>query len=131
MESRLDGIMDWTRAGRKAGFRVDRLSQLTGVSAREIERYFHARFNVSPKLWLDQLRMKDAHRLLRCSASIKEVAGQLGFEKPQDFARAFKRIHGTPPSLWRNLQQTAAAPCRKKRRNVGNSAIMSQKARSF
>lgn len=113
MESRLDGIWDWARAGRKAGFRVDRLSQQAGVSTREIERYFQARFDVSPKLWLDRLRIADAQSHLTQGASIKEISARLGFEKPQDFARAFKRINGCTPSRWRHLRQDAPLSRRK------------------
>ena len=97
MASRLDRIMDWENLARKAGYCVDQLACTTGVSTRQLERYFSNASGLSPKAWLDQLRMADGQRLLQRGKLIKEVAQQIGFRYPQHFARAFKRIHAANP----------------------------------
>ena len=98
MRSRLDAITDWKRLARKAGYRVDKIAEAAGVTSREMERYFSQHFRVSPKAWVDNLRMADARRCLQRGMTIKEVAVRLGFKHAQDFSRAYGRIIGTPPS---------------------------------
>jgi len=98
MRSRLDAIADWRRIARKAKYRVDMMAEVVGVTPREIERFFSQRLRLSPKEWVDNLRMEDARRCLRRGLPIKEVAMRLGFKHAQDFSRAFIRINGAPPS---------------------------------
>ena len=44
------------------------------------------------------------------SATINEVAAQVGYESEAAFSRAFKREYATPPGAWRrqNLAQSGA-----------------------
>lgn len=102
MASRLDRIMDWKRVARRTGYHVDRLARTTGVTERQLERYFGACEMQTPKAWLDELRMADARRYLRRGWMIKQVVERLGFKHVQDFTRAFERVHGITPSEYRH-----------------------------
>ena len=104
MRSRLDAIADWKRVARKCGYRVDKIAQNVGLTTREIERYFSKRYRLSPKEWVDNLRMADARRCLQRGMTIKEVALRLGFKHAQDFSRAYGRINGAPPSQLRHFK---------------------------
>lgn len=98
MSSRLDRITDWKRIARKAGYRVRLLAERTGVTERQLERYFRARCAPRPKVWLDHLHMADARRRLRRGMMVKQVAAQFGFKHVQGFTRAFERVFGVAPS---------------------------------
>ena len=102
MHSRLDLIGDWRELTRKSGYRVEDLARSVLVTPRELERFFQG-FGISPKAWMDQLRMQDAQQLIRRGMLIKEVALILGFKHPQHFARAYKRVVGSTPTTARGL----------------------------
>ena len=111
--------MDWESLARKTGYSVDQLAHTTGVSTRQLERHFSRASGVSPKAWLDRLRMADGHRLLQCGKLIKDVAQQVGFKYPQHFARAFRRIHAANPGDSRRSGRPKAQASREKVRKVG------------
>ena len=100
MGSRLDCITDgkWKRLARSVGYCVEGLSEVAGVTSRQLERNFAKRLALSPKAWLDVLRIRDAQRRLRQGMLIKQVALELAFKHPEHFARAFRRVTGASPS---------------------------------
>ena len=83
---------------RETHYGVDELARAVGVSRRQLERHYCRSFGVSPKAWLDALRMADARRLLGQGKLVKEVALDLGFKHPQHFSRAFKRMVASSPN---------------------------------
>ena len=51
-----------------------------------------------------RVRLREARRLLTTtSASVKQIAFQVGFEDPLYFSRLFRRRFGTPPSNLRSV----------------------------
>jgi AraC-like DNA-binding protein len=59
-----------------------------------------------PMQYLTQWRMQVAARLLREGrAPVASVALEVGYDSEAAFARAFKRITGTPPAAWRRVRQ--------------------------
>ena len=58
-----------------------------------------------PMQYLTQWRMQAAANLLRQSnAPVASIALDVGYESEAAFARAFKRLVGTPPASWRRMQ---------------------------
>jgi len=96
--SRLDRVTDWSKYVRRADYCVATLARKLNVTPRQLERHFQTTQQMTPKVWIDNIRMKDAKRMLRRGASIKEVAIRIGFRYPEHFARAFERVHGMAPS---------------------------------
>jgi transcriptional regulator GlxA family with amidase domain len=109
MASRLDGIEDWVKAARAAGYGVETLARRAGVTERQLERFFGQHFACTPKKWVDELRMADARRLLRRGMMIKEVAERLGFKHVQDFTQTFVRVTGMKPSASRHRKSSPEA----------------------
>jgi AraC-like DNA-binding protein len=73
---------------------------------------FRKHFGMSPRAMLLKSRMSLArHLLLETGLSIKEIAGQLGYQRQHEFWRAFRKATGMSPSDWRNnpLPEDAAA----------------------
>lgn len=85
----------------------DRLAAIAGLSLRQLERLFRVRLGRSIHAHYLALRLDRARQLLReTSLPVLEVALATGFGSASQFARAFARAHGGPPSRHRR----AAAP---------------------
>jgi len=100
MHSRLNRIEDWSPLAREARYSVNLIARKCGVSPRQLERYFHIRFQKSPHAWLRELRMRRAVELLRDGSDLKQVADQLCYREASHFHHDFKAYFGvTPGSL--------------------------------
>jgi len=63
--------------------------------------------------YLTNWRMQLASRLLRDSqSSVAAIALEVGYDSEAAFARAFKRLVGTPPARWRRMQGELDSPSR-------------------
>lgn len=81
---------------------VEAVARQLGISRTTLFRKFRERYRVSPKGYLDSIRMNQARQLLRQSrSSVKEIAASCGFASAHYFSRAFKKHGGLPPKLWR------------------------------
>lgn len=81
------------------------------LSYRQLSRYFAAAFNVSPKKYQLQARLREAEQLLRSTnLSITAIAYELGFASSQHFATQFAAFSGRPPSKYRNIPAGEQTP---------------------
>lgn len=81
---------------------VDDLMEATGMSRSSLNRKMHELFNLSPKDFLQEARIKHACSLLQqTDLSVKEVAYACGFSNPHYFATCFKASTGLTPSAFR------------------------------
>ncbi|WP_455383949.1 helix-turn-helix domain-containing protein [Acidihalobacter prosperus] len=81
---------------------LDMIARLCGVSRRHLTRLYRRQTGHSIHAQLNALRMQRAAVLLATSAlTVMQVAGEVGFENPSHFARAFRRCHGVAPSAFR------------------------------
>jgi len=86
---------------------VQRLAQVSGVSAAHFARSFKQAFGVPPHRYLLTRRIERAATLLRDSGlPITEIAFQTGWESLGTFGRTFRDITGESP---RALRQREAA----------------------
>ena len=102
MNSRLDRITNWEQLAAESRYRIGEMARNSGVSARQLRRYFQKQTGRRPKQWFDELRADAAARQLERGESIKNAAIDQGFKHPQSFTRFFSRIKGTPPKLLKN-----------------------------
>ncbi len=69
------------------------------TSRRQLQRVFAEVGGTSFREYLAKVRMRHAAQLLREGAiPVREVAQSVGYRQPAQFAKAFRRHHGTPPS---------------------------------
>ena len=81
---------------------VEELGQRVGLSRSALHDRFNEMIGVSPMQYLTNWRMQAAASLLRSTnAPIISVAQDVGYDSEAAFARAFKRLVGTPPATWR------------------------------
>ncbi len=75
----------------------------TGLSYRQISRYFSQAYGMSPKRWLLDLKIKEAQtRLSATDIPVTALAYELGFSSSQHFAARFAAETGFSPSMYRS-----------------------------
>ncbi len=87
---------------------LDDVARRVATSRRQLQRAFAEAGETSFRTYLQRIRMERAADLLRGSESpVNQVASAVGYRQPAQFAKAFRRHHGTPPSSFRDA---AAGP---------------------
>ena len=84
---------------------VDALADEIALSRSAFYERFVRLIGQPPMQYLAQWRMQAAANLLRQGhAPVASIALEVGYESEAAFARAFKRLVGTPPASWRRMQ---------------------------
>ncbi len=87
---------------------VEDMAAFCNVSENYLRRVFHENTGMSPKNYLDNLRMNRAAELLTgTTQSISDIAAQLGYMDAYHFIRRFSQIMALPPARYRkNFRQS-------------------------
>jgi len=80
--------------------RLADLAKLAGYSPFHFHRLFARAVGVTPRRFVEQRRLARARTLLERGYRVTDAALEAGFEGPAEFARAFRRVFGRPPSRW-------------------------------
>lgn len=81
---------------------IELAAEELNISGTYLRRIFHNALGKSPKQYLNELRMEQAKRLLNAGYdSVEAVAEKAGFRDGKNFATAFKKKFGYPPSRQR------------------------------
>jgi AraC-like DNA-binding protein len=94
--------LNWPGLAREAKYQRRKLAECCGVSAGHLNHYFMAHFQRTPQRWLNEVRIREAHRLLCEGTSVKMAAYTLGFKQVSHFSRVFKEYYGFCPGECRN-----------------------------
>jgi AraC family transcriptional regulator len=99
---KLRQITDWMAEHAAEELSLDRLAAQAGLSKFHFQRLFKAATGVSPSRYHINLRLNEARRLLReTKMSVVDVALEVGYADPSNFARLFRRENGLSPSEYR------------------------------
>jgi AraC-like DNA-binding protein len=100
MSSRLDRISetDLEANARQACYQPAAFAGLCNVCLRQVQRQFTDERRITPREWLDQLRLHDAQQILARGELVKIVALRVGFSKTSHFSRWYRRLTGVNPS---------------------------------
>lgn len=92
--------------------KIQELAEQFGVSRNYLYACFKEVYKVSPKQFLNALRMEHASSLLLSKyLYVSQVAHQVGFEDELAFSKAFKEFHHLSPTEFRKqLHSLAASP---------------------
>jgi AraC family transcriptional regulator of adaptative response / methylphosphotriester-DNA alkyltransferase methyltransferase len=83
---------------------LDDVARRVAASRRQLQRAFAEAGDTSFRACLQRVRMRRAAELLRGgSIPVNQVASSVGYRQPAQFAKAFRRHHGAPPSSFRNV----------------------------
>jgi AraC family transcriptional regulator len=78
------------------------LARQVNLSPWHFVHLFKAATSISPKRYVQRLKMNKAEALLKGSfLSVKEITGLVGFNDRSHFSRDFKRMFGQSPSEFR------------------------------
>lgn len=88
---------------------LDGLAQRLASSRRQLQRAFAEAGHTTFRTYLQRVRMARAAELLRDpSLPVNRIASAVGYRRPAQFAKAFRRHHGRPPSDFRAANSLAA-----------------------
>lgn len=78
-----------------------------GLSDRRMTDIFRDAYGITPKAYMDQLRLKEAERLLAdTDEKVIDIAAAVGFGSVSAFNRFFKSQTGGTPTMYRNRKKS-------------------------
>jgi transcriptional regulator GlxA family with amidase domain len=81
---------------------LDDVARRLATSRRQLQRAFAEIGDTSFRTYVARVRMHKALDLLREGRlPVREVANNVGYRQPAQFAKTFRRHHGAPPSSFR------------------------------
>ena len=90
---------------------VGELADRHDVSREHLTRVFTQEYGVSPRVYAQQIKVREACRRLRqTDDSIKQVMQALGFTSRASFSRAFRAVTGSTPSDYRRQRSGRRPP---------------------
>lgn len=86
---------------------LDDIARRVASSRRQLQRAYKEIGDTTFREHLTLVRMERAAELLAGrSLTIRDVARRVGYRQPAQFAKAFRRHHGTSPSTYRTQRFT-------------------------
>src|SRR3954453_11986042 len=89
---------------------LDDVAHRVASSRRQLQRAFAEAGETTFRTYLQKVRMvRAAHLLRQDSLPVNRVAVAVGYRQPAQFAKAFRRHHGMPPSAFRDAPSATPA----------------------
>jgi AraC family transcriptional regulator, regulatory protein of adaptative response / methylphosphotriester-DNA alkyltransferase methyltransferase len=93
---------------------VEDVARRIATSRRQLQRCFRELADTTFRDYVARRRMERAAELLvQTPLTVRQIAAQVGYRQPAQFAKAFRRVHGTSPATFRaerSLRAAHAAP---------------------
>ena len=89
---------------------LEELALATGVGPFALMRAFRAETGLPPHAYLNQLRVRQARRLLDRGVPPAQAAAESGFADQAHLTRHFKRMMGVPPGAYQRARQAGTHP---------------------
>lgn len=94
----LDEAISLMESNIEEPLKLQELSDVLGISRRQLERLFSKYLNSQPSRYYMELRLKRAREMLQqTNKSILEISIACGFSSPSHFSRSIKERFGCPP----------------------------------
>jgi AraC-like DNA-binding protein len=82
---------------------ITEVAATAGISARALQYAFRRHYDTTPTGYLRRIRLERAHRELQAAdpttgATVAEIAHRWGWANQANFAAAYRKQYGTPPS---------------------------------
>lgn len=96
---------------------LDRVARSLATSRRQLQRAFAEIGGTTFRAYALEVRMRRARELLRdTDMSVREIAERVGYRKPPQFCKTFRRQHGQSPSRYRGDARSDTAVTRDRAR---------------
>ena len=104
-EYRLKRVLDYVGDNLASDLSVSQLAAVVGMSPHYFAELFRKSMGCTPHRYVVLQRIERAKQCLRESGrSVTDVGLDAGFRNPSHFARVFRQIVGSSPSLFRSLR---------------------------
>jgi transcriptional regulator GlxA family with amidase domain len=81
---------------------LDDVARGIATSRRQLQRCFDEHSDATFRQCLARIRMHRAAELLaETSIPVSDIAARVGYRQPAQFAKAFARVYGVPPTRYR------------------------------
>ncbi|KIP89698.1 MULTISPECIES: transcriptional regulator FtrA [Pseudomonas] len=98
----LSAVLEWARQHLHEPLSIKHLATRALMSERTFLRRFSEATGLSPKSWLQHMRMAQARALLEStSLNSEQIAERCGFSSVESFRVAFRKVVGLAPSFYR------------------------------
>ena len=102
LDPRVQQAMAYIEQNFTRAWALETLAQLCHLSSARFAALFKQQLAVSPMQWRDQLRIREARRLLLCgNEAIAKVSEAVGYDDQLHFSRRFKQMVGLSPRQYR------------------------------
>jgi AraC-like DNA-binding protein len=102
LPSRLAGLLAAVEANLSKDWTVENMADRVGISASRLHAIFQENLGKSPRVWLTDLRLEHACRLLSTTdLSIAELAYRFGYADQSALTRAMRKATGMTPAAYR------------------------------
>ena len=91
----------WKLLAVRARYQPSRLARLKHCRLWTLQRFFKAKFGLTPKQWLTAVRMEEAQRLAAAGTQTRMIAQILRYKSVTQFCREFRRLHGRTTAAFR------------------------------
>ena len=112
MSSRLDKVKEWSHLAKESRYCALSLATVTGVSSRQLRRYFADKHKTTPHKWLHELCMRRAVELLCEGELVRVVAEVLRYKDVAYFTQDFTAHFGICPSKFAEQQPELNFPAK-------------------
>lgn len=104
-------LQKWIEAHPSVANPIGTMTHRCGLSSRTLERRFRKATGYSPIMYVQNLRVETAKRLLeRTEKSVDSISYEVGYENPAFFRRLFKRRTRLTPGQYRRRFLTPPVP---------------------
>jgi AraC-like DNA-binding protein len=101
-----DVLKAFLRDNLRRDISVEEMAEIMGLSRSHLTRLFSREMGMSPRMYLEDLRLKTAMGILfEEKASIKETAARCGISDVNYFCRLFKKRYGISPGKYKEKER--------------------------
>lgn len=95
-------LLDYVATHYGSGLTLESLARTFHYNSSYLGKLFKAQTGKTFNAYLDEIRMKQAKRMLAQGAKVYEVATAIGYANVDYFHAKFKRLEGESPSAFRD-----------------------------
>ena len=103
LKPKMEKIIEWIRVNYNLRFTLEELARIFTYNPDYLSTAFRRYTGMPLMRYISMVRIANAKKLLlNTGGSVKEIAGQVGFDDEKTFMKRFKQLEDITPSTYRN-----------------------------
>lgn len=119
LSDEIAGTVSYIRQNIREELTLEELAQCAGLSLSRFKARFKKETGMTPREYINQLKIREAKKLLKEGRSVTEVALELGFNSSNYFAVLFKKITLYTPTEYQKRARASQTPASETPRKEG------------